>query len=194
MRFHFGENFRFVEPSELAAFRQWKGAEDNLWQMHDHVICSLDSVKPIEGRRGWSLEQLNTYNRDRFEDLVSAGWDLVIIDESHRLGGSTDQVARCKLGAALAEAAPYLLLLSATPHQGKSDQFLRLMQLLDREAFPDEGSVARDRVHPFVIRTEKRAAINAEGHHRYYLHSSSLPTPSNLGGQGGSGRPWASAA
>jgi len=131
--------------------------------MHDQVSGSLDSVKPIEGRRGWSLEQLATYNRERFEDLISAGWDLVIIDEAHRLGGSTEQVARYKLGAALAEAAPYLLLLSATPHQGETDQFMRLMQLLDREAFPDEGSINRDRVRPFVIRTEKRAAIDAEG-------------------------------
>ena len=97
--------------------------------MHDQVICSIDSVKPLEGWRGWSLEQLTTYNRERFEDLVAASWDLVIVDESHRLGGSTEQVARYKLGAALAEATPYLLLLSATPHQGKTDQFPRLMQL-----------------------------------------------------------------
>ncbi|MCD0244842.1 DEAD/DEAH box helicase family protein [Xanthomonas melonis] len=165
MRQHFGEPFHFVEPSALAALRQWRGdgAEDNPWRMHDQVICALDSVKPLESRRGWSLEQIQTYNRERFEDLVSAAWDLVIIDEAHRMGGSTEQVARYKLGAALAEASPYLLLLSATPHQGKTDQFMRLMQLLDRDSFPDEGSVSRERVRPFVIRTEKRAAINAEG-------------------------------
>ena len=163
MRLHFGESFRFIEPSEISAFRQWRDDEDNLWRMHDQVICSLDSVKPIEKRRGWSLEQLNTYNRERFEDLISAGWDLVIIDESHRLGGSTEQVARYKLGAALSEAAPYLLLLSATPHQGKTDQFMRLMQLLDRDSFPDESSINHERVRPFVIRTEKRVSINAEG-------------------------------
>ncbi|MEW8538074.1 MAG: helicase-related protein [Candidatus Thiodiazotropha endolucinida] len=163
MRLHFGESFRFIEPSEITAFRQWRDEEDNLWRMHDQVICSLDSVKPIEKRRGWSLEQLNTYNRERFEDLISAGWDLVIIDESHRLGGSTEQVARYKLGAALSEAAPYLLLLSATPNQGKTDQFMRLMQLLDRDSFPDESSINHERVRPFVIRTEKRVSINAEG-------------------------------
>lgn len=163
MRLHFSETLQFIEPSELTAFRQWRNDEENLWRLHDQVICSLDSVKPLEGRRGWSIEQLSTYNRERFEDLVSASWDLVIIDEAHRMGGSTDQVARYKLGAALAEAAPYLLLLSATPHQGKTDQFLRLMQLVDRDSFPDEGSVSRDRVGPFVIRTEKRAAIDAEG-------------------------------
>ena len=163
MRLHFGESLRFIEPSEITAFRQWRDEADNLWRMHDQVICSLDSVKPIEKRRGWSLEQLNTYNRERFEDLISAGWDLVIIDESHRLGGSTEQVARYKLGAALSEAAPYLLLLSATPHQGKTDQFMRLMQLLDRDSFPDESSINHERVRPFVIRTEKRVSINAEG-------------------------------
>ena len=79
------------------------------------------------------------------------------------MGGSTDQVARYKLGAALAEAAPYLLLLSATPHQGKTDQFHRLMQLIDRDSFPDESSVTSERVAPFVVRTEKRIAIDAEG-------------------------------
>lgn len=163
MRLHFGESFQFIEPAELSAFRQWRSDEENLWRLHDQVICSLDSVKPLEGRRGWSLEQLSTYNRERFEDLISASWDLVIIDEAHRMGGSTDQVARYKLGAALAEAAPYLLLLSATPHQGKTDQFHRLMQLLDRDSFPDEGSMSSERVGPFVVRTEKRVAIDAEG-------------------------------
>lgn len=163
MRLHFGEHFQFIEPAELSAFRQWRNDEENLWRLHDQVICSLDSVKPLEGRRGWSLEQLNTYNRERFEDLISASWDLVIIDEAHRMGGSTDQVARYKLGAALAEAAPYLLLLSATPHQGKTEQFHRFMQLIDRDSFPDESSVTSERVRPFVIRTEKRAAIDADG-------------------------------
>ncbi|MCP5271836.1 MAG: DEAD/DEAH box helicase family protein [Burkholderiaceae bacterium] len=163
MRQHFGETLQHIEPQDLTAFRQWRSDDETLWRQHDQVICSLDSVKPMEGRRGWSTEQVAAYNRDRFEDLVAAGWDLVIIDEAHRMGGSTEQVARYKLGAALAEASPYLLLLSATPHQGKTDQFMRLMQLLDREAFPDEGSVTRDRVRPFVVRTEKRVAIDAEG-------------------------------
>ena len=75
----------------------------------------------MDKRRGWSVERLAEYNKSRFEDLVTAGWDLVVVDEAHRLGGSTDQVARYKLGRGLAEAAPYVLLLSATPHQGKSD-------------------------------------------------------------------------
>ena len=110
--------------------------DENVWRLHDQVVCPLDSVKPLDARRGWTREQLARFNRERFDDLVSAGWDLIIIDEAHRLGGSTDQVARYRLGDALGQAAPYLLLLSATPHQGKTDGFRRLMSLLDPLAFP----------------------------------------------------------
>jgi len=52
MRLHFGEKLQFIEPNGFAAFRQWRNDEENLWRLHDQVICSLDSVKPIEGRRG----------------------------------------------------------------------------------------------------------------------------------------------
>ena len=162
MRTHFDEDFRLFIPSDFSAFRRITQA-DNVWQTYDQVVCPMDSVKPVDGRRGWSQDQLAEYNRDRFEDLTSAGWDLIIVDEAHRLGGSTEQVARYKLGRGLAEAAPYLLLLSATPHQGKTDAFHRLVSLVDEEAFPDPDSISRERVQPFVIRTEKRRAIDAEG-------------------------------
>ena len=55
------------------------------------------------------------------------------------------------------------MLLSATPHQGKTDQFMRLMQLLDREAVSGRRQRQPRPGAPFVIRTEKRASINAEG-------------------------------
>jgi SNF2 family DNA or RNA helicase len=165
MKGHFGEDFRLILPSNLTALRQTGAIDDNenLWRMHDQVICSLDSVKPMDSRRGWSQEQLARYNRERFEDLISAGWDLIIIDEAHRVGGSTEQVARFKLGDALAQAAPYLLLLSATPHQGKSDAFRRLIRFLDPDVLPGDDVISREAVAPFVIRTEKRRAIDADG-------------------------------
>ncbi|MBW1792997.1 MAG: DEAD/DEAH box helicase family protein [Deltaproteobacteria bacterium] len=172
MRTHFNEDFRLLIPSDFSAYRRiakpacrslGAGREDNIWQSHPQVVCPMDSVKPLESRRGWSDKQMAEYNQERFEDLISAGWDLIVVDEAHRLGGSTDQVARFKLGQGLSEAAPYLLLLSATPHQGKTDAFHRLVSLIDNQAFPDVGSVTRDRVQHYVIRTEKRRAITAEG-------------------------------
>ncbi|MDD2856003.1 MAG: helicase-related protein, partial [Desulfuromonadaceae bacterium] len=161
---HFNEQFQLVLGDDIGALQRFAGdSHKSPWSVLNQVVVSLDSVKPMDKRRGWSAERVAEYNRSRFEDLVTAGWDLVVVDEAHRLGGSTDQVARYKLGRGLAEAAPYVLLLSATPHQGKTDSFHRLMSLLDADAFPDEESVSRERVTPFVIRTEKRNAIDAEG-------------------------------
>ena len=165
MKSHFNEDFRLILPGSLSALRQAGAIEENenLWRMHHQVICPVDSVKPIDSRRGWSQEQVARYNRERFDNLVSAGWDLIIIDEAHRIGGSTEQVARFKLGDALSQAAPYLLLLSATPHQGKSDAFRRLIGFLDADALPGDDAISREAVAPFVIRTEKRRTIDAEG-------------------------------
>ncbi|GAB1262336.1 DEAD/DEAH box helicase [Aurantivibrio plasticivorans] len=166
MQTHFNEQFQLVLGDDIGTLQRLAPGADHrssAWSMFDQVIVSLDSVKPMDKRRGWTAERVAEYNRSRFEDLITAGWDLVIVDEAHRLGGSTDQVARYKLGKGLAEAAPYVLLLSATPHQGKTDAFHRLMNLLDDDAFPDMDSVSRDRVAPYVIRTEKRKAIDADG-------------------------------
>ena len=179
MRFHFGEAFQLVLPEDIKTLKRIapvtgpgngeKGNSDlevlpaNAWQMFSQVVVPMDSVKPLDKRRGWSAAQVSEHNRERFEDLISAGWDLVIVDEAHRLGGSTDQVARFKLGQGLSEAAPYFLMLSATPHQGKTDAFHRLVSLIDAQEFPDVSSVTRERVQPHVIRTEKRRAIDADG-------------------------------
>jgi len=159
MSTHFGESFHLLIPGENKPVDE----KDNVWLRHDLVVCPVDSIKPIESRKGWSVKQVHEYNKHRFDDLLSAGWDLIVIDEAHRLGGSTELVARYKLGQGLAEASPYLLLLSATPHQGKSDAFHRLMALLDKEAFPDVSSVTKERVQPYVVRTEKRISIDGTG-------------------------------
>jgi superfamily II DNA or RNA helicase len=162
MQTHFGEEFRLLTPSEFSLWRNLTGAE-NVWRQFDQVVCPVDSIKPVERRRGWSREKLEAYNQERLGDLIDAGWDLIICDEAHHLGGSTEQVARYRLGKALADAAPYLLLLSATPHQGNTNAFQRLMALLDRDGFIAAGLICREKVVPFVIRTEKRRAINDRG-------------------------------
>ncbi|MDL2279495.1 DEAD/DEAH box helicase family protein [Desulfovibrio sp. OttesenSCG-928-G11] len=162
MRNHFSETFFPLYPGAFAPYH-YCYPEQNVWSLHQQMICPLDSVKPLDSRRGWSREQVDDYNRWRYFDLITAGWDMVIIDEAHRLAGSTDLIARYKLGQGLAEASPYVLLLSATPHQGKSDGFQRLMNILDPATFPDAESITRERVAPFVIRTEKRKAIDDKG-------------------------------
>ncbi|RFU95880.1 helicase [Sphaerochaeta halotolerans] len=174
METHFNENFALINPGDLDALERLEcstsyidGAESssdyNPWLKFNHAVVTLDAVKPVRRRKGWSEEKVHQYNKNRYERLLQGQWDLIIVDESHRIGGSTDQVSRYKLGQGLAEAATYLLLLSATPHQGKSDAFHRLISLLDPMSFPDQESVTREKVSEFVIRTEKRKALTAEG-------------------------------
>lgn len=176
MQLHFSEYFQLMLPGDLqglgrmapAISREYENADSidnpaNPWRLLSQVVIPMDSFKPMDNRQGMSRDQIEAYNQERFEGLISAGWDMIIVDEAHKLGGSSDQVARFRFGQGLTEAAPYLLLLSATPHQGKTEAFYRLMSLLDSRAFPDVSSVSRERVQPFVIRTEKRRAIDAEG-------------------------------
>src|SRR6185312_13126483 len=91
----FSEKFQFIEPSESMTF------EDNIWNRYDQVITSIDSVKPVDKRKGWSKEKIEQFNQKRFENLIVAKWDLIIIDESHKLGGTDSSVARYKLGKAI---------------------------------------------------------------------------------------------
>jgi superfamily II DNA or RNA helicase len=166
MQNHFNENFHLIMGDDISTLQRLSNEMDqhhSPWTVFDQVIVSLDSVKPLERRRGWSDERIAEYNRYRYEELITAEWDLIIVDEAHRLGGSTDQVARYKLGRGLADAAPYVLFLSATPHQGKSDAFYRIMNLIDAASFPDIESVSQKTVAPFVIRTEKRKALDGDG-------------------------------
>ena len=154
METRFGESFELIQPSANG---------DEVLNMHPQVVVSMDSVKPMERRRGWTSSQIDDYNRKRFGALIDAGWDLVIIDEAHKVAGASENVARHQLARGLADTVPHLLMLSATPHSGKTEAFHRLMSLLDAEAFPSVDSVSRERVQPYIIRTEKRHAVDTTG-------------------------------
>lgn len=76
-------------------------------------------------------------------------WDLIISDEAHRMsasyfGGEVKYTKRYQLGQKLGEITRHLLLMSATPHNGKEEDFQLFMALLDGDRF--EGRF-RDGVH-----------------------------------------------
>ena len=136
MQEKFHEKFHVILPSDFDTIRRLTDSDD-VYGQYDQVISPMDSIKPLEKRAGWTDEKVEKYNEERIYSIINSGWDLVIIDEAHRVAGSTGEVARYKLGHLLSQASPYLLLLSATPHNGKTESFLRLVRLLDEEAFPN---------------------------------------------------------
>lgn len=158
----FGEKFRIILPEDYDTIRKITD-NDDVYGQFDQVISPMDSIKPLEKRIGWTEERIEQYNEERIYSIINSGWDLVIIDEAHRVAGSTGEVARYKLGNLLAAASPYLLLLTATPHNGKTEPFLRLIRLVDEKAFPNMKAVVKEQVTPYVIRTEKREAIDNNG-------------------------------
>lgn len=162
MQEKFHEKFQVILPSDYDTIRRLTDADD-VYGQFDQVISPMDSIKPIEKHAGWTEERVEKYNEERIYSIINSGWDLIIIDEAHRVAGSSGEVARYKLGYLLSQASPYLLLLSATPHNGKTEPFLRLVRLLDEEAFPNAKSIVKEQVAPYLIRTEKREAIDNNG-------------------------------
>jgi len=162
MQEKFHEKFNVILLSDYDTIRRLTD-NDDVYGQYDQVISPMDSIKPIERHAGWSDERVAKYNEERIYSIINSGWDLIVIDEAHRVAGSTGEVARYKLGNLLAQASPYLLLLSATPHNGKTEPFLRLVRLLDEEAFPNARSIVKEQVAPYLVRTEKREAIDNNG-------------------------------
>ncbi len=164
----FGEQFVVHDSTMMAALRQLHGQEANLWAVNDQVITSLDFVKPQRMRPDLSpteRERREGHNRRIFQDIVEAGWDVVIFDEAHKLSKQADgtETARYRVGEALAPAVPVFLLLTATPHQGDAGRFLHLLNLLDSYGFNQVADLTPDRVATVVWRTRKRAAVDAQG-------------------------------
>ena len=89
-------------------------------------------------------------NEDLQEKLDQAGeWDLIVCDEAHRMsatyfGGEVKYTRRYRIGQRLGEICRHFLLMTATPHNGKEEDFQLFMALLDGDRF--EGRF-RDGVH-----------------------------------------------
>ena len=165
---HFKEQFYIYESDFIAGmaktFAGFEAEEElNFWKQHNQIIVSLDALKTITQRAGWSQEKIDEYNKYRIESVVSADFDMIIIDEAHRMGGSTSQVSRYQMAETICNAVPNVLLLSATPHRGKSDHFRRVLQLIDADAFMGDGMPSIKDIEPFVMRSEKRYAVDYDG-------------------------------
>ncbi|TVU52847.1 MAG: DUF3883 domain-containing protein [Arthrospira sp. PLM2.Bin9] len=81
--------------------------------------------------------------------LNQTDWDLVVVDEAHKLsasffGGEIRETKRYKLGKLLSSLTRHFVLMTATPHNGKEEDFQLFLALLDGDRF--EGKF-RDGVH-----------------------------------------------
>ena len=93
MQEKFHERFQVILPSDYDTIKRLTDSED-VYGQYDQVISPMDSIKPIEKHAGWTEERVEKYNEERIYSIINSGWDLIIIDEAHRVAGSTGEVER----------------------------------------------------------------------------------------------------
>lgn len=120
----------------------------NQWLERNRVITSLDLAK----------------RQDILPGLGQVHWDLVIVDEAHRMSATDEshKSMRYKLGELLRDTTDHFLLLTATPHKGDPENFSLFLQLLDADAYADVKSIHEAMDHrraPFYLRRTKEAMV-----------------------------------
>lgn len=104
------------------------------WKRENYVIASMDRIK----------------NDNHLDSLMQAEpWDLVIVDEAHRFsrrqyGNKYDSSQRYSMLSQLRNRTETIILLTATPHQGKEDSFVGLLELLRPERRKELLSLAQN--------------------------------------------------
>ena len=139
-----------VAPGSLV--EQW---QDELWTKFGLSFELMSRAAVEDSRTGNPFVEKNlliarvdqlSRSDDMLERVKGSEWDLVIVDEAHKMsahryGGELRKTKRFGLGEALRERTRHLLLLTATPHNGKDDDFLAFMTLVDPDIF--EGQLRR---------------------------------------------------
>ncbi|MBV0934403.1 DEAD/DEAH box helicase [Marinobacterium weihaiense] len=115
----------------------------NPFHYFDRAIISIDTLKQTLEYRHY-LEQ--------------AYWDIIIIDEAHNVARRSNNSQRHQLAELLSTRSDTLVMLSATPHDGKPESFASLMNMLDPTAIANPGDYAHEdfRDKGLVIRRFKQ--------------------------------------
>ena len=88
-------------------------------------------------------------NEDIQKRLEQSSWDLIVCDEAHKMsaswfGGALKKTRRFQLGERLAKITRHFLLLTATPHNGKNDEFELFLSLVDGERYAQMKPAQRE--------------------------------------------------
>jgi len=128
-------HFKFHLPFDILTNDELESARTGNWFLETPLaICRLDKLSRDENVQA-KLEQTD--------------WDLIVVDEAHKMSasffsGEVKTTKRYRLGQQLSRLTRHFLLMTATPHNGKEEDFQLFMALLDGDRF--EGRF-RDGVH-----------------------------------------------
>ncbi len=149
----FAEEFTIVDSGVMKA-----NVGKNPWADNDRCITSVY----------WAARE------QVLETLKESDWDLVIVDEAHKMAayrtGKRSQKTRktrlYRLGEELTVRTKHLLLLTATPHKGDPENFRLLLELLDKDIFADRTileDAMRSQDNPIILRRLKEEMCRFDG-------------------------------
>ena len=147
----------FVVPKSLTI--KWKDELNSRFELDAKIIDS-DYVKahgnPFRDKEYCYVSSMDYLKQDHVITLLKDSniIDLVVIDEAHKLASGTE---RYKLGEYLANKSTFMLMLTATPHNGDDDDYLDRIRLLD----PYISDIDTSRY--LLIRNIKEDVIDLDG-------------------------------
>lgn len=150
MKEKFSTNLTRINRSVMDA--SWA---ENVWEERNQCLTSLDFVK----------------QDDILNSIKSSQWDLVVVDEAHKMsaykyGNKIDKTQRYRAGEVLSKLATHMLFLTATPHRGDQENFRLFLDLLKPGFFSKieflEESIER-RENPLFIRRLKENMKDFKG-------------------------------
>ncbi len=150
MKERFEETFVVIDRGVIDALYS-----ENVWQREMQIITSMDFAK----------------QDDLLPSLASVHFDLVIVDEAHKMsayryGNKLERTGRYRLGQVLSRIATHLLFLTATPHKGDPENFRLFLDLLEPGFFATTDMLAasiRNQDNPLFIRRVKEDMRDFEG-------------------------------
>lgn len=150
LREKFGLEFELINNAQdYARIRRDVPAHLNVFGARSRLIMSMHFAA-----QGHIVDDLSRNVR----------WDVVIVDEAHHLAERGSSAKRLtELARVVAESSEALLLLTATPHDGKAESFASLLRLLDPYAVVDPDRLDKSIVRPLIVRRLKTHVKKADG-------------------------------
>lgn len=130
-----------LDSGKIQRVRARIPANYNPFYYYDKTIISVDTLKN---------------DLDYRTHLENAWWDIIVIDEAHNVAKRSKHSQREKLAKLLANKSDTLIMLSATPHDGKSESFASLMNMLDPTAIANDKDYGPEDIDGLCIRRFKK--------------------------------------
>ncbi|MCF2710854.1 DEAD/DEAH box helicase family protein [Schaalia hyovaginalis] len=163
MREKFGLDFVIVDSARQAADRRAYGLAANSLKLHPRVIVSMSW---LPGMRAQRLMREVLADVDRAGTARNYAFDVLVVDEAHHVAPSAPSAVGGGRGYAvdsqrtralrrLAERCEHRLFLSATPHNGYSESFSALLEMIDPRRFARGAQIDKDALNDVAVRRLK---------------------------------------